>query len=412
MADAKFSIGQVNITNNLRVIAREVASPTVEVANVIYTTPHPSIRNILITGLNPKTHYFDFYQTTASSGSSPVGTLLATFTIDVGLINQSTIEIIEFIVGDAGAPAHGDVNYINTDLDGIATTHLQVVQRSIGPRSWDDEITLYSGGGFTLLGGELFNEDDRWFITVVKDASVVVPQITTALYEGIKIKSADFTIDSTYYNKLILTAGGTGWIKATMPDLSTIPDFTKFTFNNQDGIATGLIIYVPIGTISTINGISDTSFYLRKYEVVTFIVYQGTLILIDGKGNWDRVGEQIVLDTPKYSDTNIDTYTAKENGQFINIEDEPRLFYWYVNKLPLDYLASSSTTDLGKWFIDMPNNRFRMPSIFNGTASGNVLQTSNNETDVPGFTRSVSANNAVPINELFKKKHIIYNRIL
>ena len=48
MADAKFSIGQLNITGNLRVIAREVANPLVEVANIIYTAPHPSIRNIIM----------------------------------------------------------------------------------------------------------------------------------------------------------------------------------------------------------------------------------------------------------------------------------------------------------------------------------------------------------------------------
>ena len=41
---------------------------------------------------------------------------------------------------------------------------------------------------------------------------------------------------------------------------------------------------------------------------------------------------------------------------------EQRLFYWFVNRLPIGYLAASSTTEITKWFIDMPNNRFRMPN--------------------------------------------------
>ena len=228
MADAKFSKGQVNITNNLRLIAREVGNPTIEVSNVIYLAPHLTIRNIIVSGLAPVIHYFDFYETTATSGSSPIGTLLATFTIDVGLINQSVIELIEFIVGAVNAPANGDVNYINTTLNGVTTSHLQVMQRSVGVRSWADEIILYAGGGFTLLNGELFNQDDRWFITVIRTATVPAPVSSGTLYEGLKLVSADFTINSTYYNNLILASGGAGWIVATMPSLSTIPDFTKF----------------------------------------------------------------------------------------------------------------------------------------------------------------------------------------
>lgn len=384
MADAKFSIGQVNITNNLRVIAREVANPTIEVANVIYTAPHPSIRNILITGLNPKTHYFDFYETTASSGSSPIGTLLATFTIDIGLINQSTIEIIEFIVGDTGAPAHGDVNYVNTDLDGIDTSHIEVVQRSIGPRSWNDEISLYAGGGFTLLGGELFNQDDRWFLTVVKDETVAAPSGTANLFDDVKFITANTTINSTHYNNLLIMSAASGWTEVTFPNLSSIPNKTRFTFNTLDGTATGTKIIMGGTGIIQFNGSGETTFYLRRYEVVSFIVYSGVLFLYDGKGNWDRVGDQVIAEKSKSNFT--DETTLKEWGQWVDIDDEPRLFYWFVNKLPSDYLATSSATEFHKWYIDLPNNRFRVPN-----SPGHLLS--------PASTLSYPGSNGVlPVN--------------
>lgn len=406
MADAKFSIGQLNITGNLRVIAREVANPLVEVANIIYTAPHPSIRNIIITGLNAKPHYFDFYETSATSGSSPIGTLIARHYQDLGLLNEYTVLFYEFIVGATGAPVEGDVDYTNTDLADLETDNIQVVQRSIGPRSWTDEIDFKTGGGFTLLNGEKFSNDDRWFITAIKKSTVVTPPSISAVYSSVKIENSDFTIDSTYYNSLILLYATTGWVKATMPDLSTIPDLTKFTFNLQQGTATGLIIDIPNGTLYPINGIEDSKFYLRKYEVATFIVYQGTLILIDGKGNWDKVGHQVSFEA-RTDGVFTDKTTIQEVEQWIDIDDEPRLFYWYVNKLPSTYLATnfSSYSELGKWAIDLPNNRFRTPE-----SRGRAFLHDSGVT--PGSQNYRAANTSAPTSNIVLFNTAIFSRIL
>lgn len=401
MADAKFSIAQINITNNLRVVAREVSNPLAEVANVIYLAPHSGIRNIVITGLAAKTHYFDFYETTATSGSSPIGTFLTTFTIDLGLVNQSLVEFIEFVVGDVDAPANGDTDYVNTSLDGIDEANLQISQRSVGIRSWNDEIELLSGGGFSLLNGELFNELDRWFIMVTKEATSVAPPASGNVFDDVKFINGNITIDNTHYNNLLVMAGSSGWQEIEFEDLSTIPNKTRFSFNTLDGTATGVIIKIKAGASGTIQtGFigGDTIFYLRKYETVSFIVYDEVLWLYDGKGNWDNVGDI------KYGE-NINGTCIKEEGQWVDIDDEPRFFYWFVNKLPLGYLAASSTTETGKFFIDLPNNRFRMPN-----ADNRLLLSAN--TSNPGNENNITANTSNPTNTIARVKYQFLNRVL
>lgn len=91
-----------------------------------------------------------------------------------GLVEDSTLSIgntsatsIEFEVGGAGPndPVDGSSNYVNSSLDGADYI---VTQRGVGIRSWVDEIQLLPGGGFTLLNGETFQDEDRWFITGAK----------------------------------------------------------------------------------------------------------------------------------------------------------------------------------------------------------------------------------------------------
>lgn len=77
---------------------------------------------------------------------------------------------IEFVVGGTGPndPAPGSVSYVNTSLDG---SDYIVNQRGVGIRSWADEIQLLPGGGFTLLNGETFVDQDRWFLNGAKTLS-------------------------------------------------------------------------------------------------------------------------------------------------------------------------------------------------------------------------------------------------
>jgi len=407
MADAKFSIGQINITDYLRVIGREVAKPSVEVYNQTFAAPHPAIRNFVITGLNSVTHYFDFYET-SSTGST--GTLLATFTIDVGLINQSTIEIIEFKVGDTGAPANGAVNYINTTLDGIATTHLEVFQRSVGIRSWIDEITPYTGGGFTLLGGELFNQDDRWFINVIKDVTVASPSGSTKLYDAIINPTTSFTINSSHYNNLMLMAGdiGTKWDVITFNSVASIPNGTRFTINTMNTNSIGVKLFCVAGTIYFNTQLSGQEFYLRKNETVSLIVQGGGLYIYEGKGNWDKVGEQVFIETLNNT-SNIDEYTIKEQGQWVNIEDEPRLFYFYVNRLPVNYIATDpySYSEMNKWGIDFINNKFRMPNTIGSVNRALAINAS-----FPGTYDIIQANTSAPVLSIIQTNRTFFNRIL
>jgi len=77
---------------------------------------------------------------------------------------------IEFMVGGTGPndPVAGSSSYVNASLDGADYI---VTQRGVGVRSWVDEIQLLPGGGFTLLNGETFVDQDRWFLNGAKTVS-------------------------------------------------------------------------------------------------------------------------------------------------------------------------------------------------------------------------------------------------
>jgi hypothetical protein len=357
MADAKFSIALVNIASNLRIIARETTSPLIEVYNQIIVNPSSNV-NVVVTGLRPVPHYFDFYETTATSGASPLGTKRSTFYQDLSLSLDFNLKFIEFTV-DVDGPSNGDTQYINTDLNDIDTDNIQVSQRSIGFRSWGSEIQAIAGGGFELLGGELFNGLDKWFITYQVKTVNSQPIMVANKFADVKFFASTISLNSTHYNTLILDSGNVrGWQDMYMPLQTQIPNYTTFTINLVGSNVKGLTIYNNNGTFRGING---NVFYLRKGEWITFMSYANELIIIDGKGNWDKVGEQIIKE--QHQSNTVDEYSIKEWGQTVNVDDEKRFFYWFVNRLNPSYLATNvnNQNEKGKFFIFNGAIQFRMP---------------------------------------------------
>lgn len=358
MADAKFSIGTFNIVNNIRVIAYEASNPTAEVYNAIYLATHPPVRNIVITNLSPQTHIFEFYETTATSGNSPVGSLRSRFTIDVGLIADYTVKFIEFTVGEIGAPANGDTQYNNSLLANLGVDVVQVSQRSVGIRSWGSEIAIKTTGGFDLLNGEIFNQDDKWFIMYLQKQVVAQPSVTQNRFASVKYFNGSFSLDSTYNNSLILYNGPSPrlWFSAYFQNINSIPDYTEFTFNLMGSGCRGLNVYG--NGLNFLGFPNEPIFYLRTNEWITFIKIGNDLIIVDGKGNWDKVGWQV--NNTGLQNTTTDNQLIKEWGQTLNINEEERFFRWYVNKLPSSYLSTTNdAVDRAKFRVY--TTQFRMP---------------------------------------------------
>lgn len=375
MASAKFSIGQVSITGSLRIVGREVLYPLAEVYDQIYDPPHPTVRNIVIDGLNPVMHYFDFYETTDPMVQ---GTLLGTFTIDVGLISTTAIEFIEFVVDGPGAddPVNGAINYVNTDLDGAVYI---VTQRGVGPRSWDDEITPYAGGGFTLLNGETFISQDRWFLTVAKTIQVATNTVSRGLFIDIEEISADKTINATDYNKL-LEMVGTGTIRTiTFPVLSSIPEDVIFGFNTHFSTLRYTAIQLQAGDVIRFRGEEKNIIWLGQNETLIVEKKAGKLKTLSYEGDYLRLGEKVSSDIAPAN-------SLPEIGGWFEFAEYPRFYYDYVAKIPLGQLSSVSdiAADLNnarqRFSIDSAGSHFWIPDT-GGYFERNVDPNGNVDTD-------------------------------
>jgi hypothetical protein len=356
MASAKFSIGQVSITGSLRIVAREVLYPLAEVYNQIYDPPHPTVRNIVIDGLNPVMHYFDFYET-----NDPMvqGTLLATFSIDVGLISTTSFEFIEFIVNGPGPndPAADQPNYVNTDIDGA---DYMVTQRGIGPRSFEDEIQLLPGGGFTLLNGETFVNQDRWFLTVAKTIQVATNTVSRGLFIDIEEVSADKTINATDYNKL-LEMTGAGTIRTiTFPLLGSIPEDVIFGFNTHYSTVRYTAIQLQTGEVIRFRGEEKNIIWLGQNETLILEKKAGKLKTLSYEGDYSRLGEKVSSDIAPAN-------SLPETGNWFSFADYPRFYYDYVAKIPMGQLSLVSDVNSNlnharqRFSIDSAGSKFWIP---------------------------------------------------
>lgn len=356
MATAKFSIGQVSITGSLRIVGREVLYPLAEVYNELYPAPHPTVRNIVIDGLNPVMHYFDFYET-----NDPMvqGTLLATFTIDVGLISTTAFEFLEFIVNgpDVDDPAADQPNYVNTDLEGADYI---VTQRGVGPRSFDDEIQLLAGGGFTLLNGETFVNQDRWFITVAKTITVATNVVSRGIFIDIKEISADKTIDTTDYNKQLEIIGAGTIRTLTFPLLGSIPEDVIFGINTHYTTVRYTAIQLQPGEVMRFMGSERNVAWLGKNETLILEKKNGVLKVLSYEGDYKRVGEKVKSDIAPVN-------SLPETGGWFAFADYPRFYYDYVSKIPMGQLslpsdvASHLNNAQQRFSIDTASSQFWVP---------------------------------------------------
>jgi hypothetical protein len=84
---------------------------------------------------------------------------------------NATLENLFFKVGDDNAPIDGASSYINTS---IAGRKYIVTQRGFGPL-WDGyDIDVNDTGGFSLLNGHIFSQDDIFYIQFLDGANVVI----------------------------------------------------------------------------------------------------------------------------------------------------------------------------------------------------------------------------------------------
>lgn len=354
MGDIRLSVGQVNITDHLLIVFREVQNPNA-IVRQLDIFPVPDSFNVFETDFNPVVHYIDFRNST--DGVS-LGTLLSTFVYDVK--NQRLIGERRYYKVDGEGdhdPESGTMVITDPYLDGKTLNGVfkENFRYLVPETEWtheDDTVTL-------LVGGE-FQPDEVVMVEITYLQDIV--SASNAFPSGVVIAAGDMGITASEYNKMIKANGSGLILTLTMPDFITIPDGVQFLFNTDGGDQRYVTIDLPDGTHLLDGGKQRNPVYMGKGEQLTVYKEGSVLHVINWTpGDHRRVGERVF--------TEALNSISETTGSWELIEDWPRFFYWYVNELPPTELGTGTqdvTPDAAnrtKFIIG--STKFWMPDIKN-----------------------------------------------
>jgi hypothetical protein len=311
----------------------EFSAPNAEIGRFVLdgTVDHEKVGEHTIADLNPVMHRVKFYE---SSDGVTLETLLVSADIDASLISVPVAEFIEFQVGvTAGAPAHGDSQYVNTDLDDPDITDYVVEQRGFGNLSWNTEINEIAGGGFEFINGWTFNQDDTYFITIYKMVQQQSTSITTQnQFIDVEIISANDTFDADLYNKLLIADFvGVGVGVIDVPDFGTIPNHTMLHLNTHSGEQRYVTLQFDSDAIRFM-GEYRTAIHLGRGEEIRILFMDGNGYVVSYSGGYGLVGERRLGNKPGMNELLLD-------GTEYLIADYPRIWD-YIQSLPATQLVT------------------------------------------------------------------------
>lgn len=355
MGEIRLSVGQINISDYLIINIREVDNPTAIVDSLVVPPPVPATQNLLFTGLNNVVHYVDFRE---SPDGIAQGTLLSTFVYDVK--NQTIIAERRYYTTDGLGdydPVEGDSEITDPYLDGKTVYGVfKEAFRYLKPTSeWtqtDDTVSLLAYGDFQP--GEVIAIEINYTVDQPGGSASSFPS-------DIIEESGNITLDSSHYDKMIVATGSSTLQILQMPDLLTIPDGKRFSFNTHRGPGRYLQLNMTSGFIR-VDGDEESVIWLGKGEECTLMKKGNYLHVVSWSGDRNRVGELVKADIPPLN-------SVAETGLWVDIDDEyPRLYYWYVADLDPSLLGTGThpTTPSGanaqKWCIDAVNNKLWVPN--------------------------------------------------
>lgn len=373
MANAYLRYNFSGIANDVIMVWYEHSNPTAEIDRWLLdgSTDHEKDGAHIATGLNPVLHQFRFYE---SSDGSTLETLRLTISVDAGLSGQEAqIEIFEYVVdrGNDTDPVSGSIELRDANL---LNENYWVDQRGLG-RLLASEITDRSddGGGFDLNSGATFNTGDSFFVTIYR--SVSVQQSTSAqAVSDIVVATADFTINSSYYDKMIIAnfAGTVGTI--TFPALNTLANLKSFTFNTHGGSQNYLALQFDASDSIRFNGEDKNVVYIPKNHVFKMIVKDGNAYVLPG-GSYDESNRGAVkIDYADRVSTGPFLLAHEDTGE-LDADDYPGLYEWVEGLPPGVACALSDWNDIDsvggrtvyvnrrRYGINTITRKFRVPDL-------------------------------------------------
>lgn len=355
MGEIRLSIGQVNISNWLKVNVREVGNPSAIVAFHNEPPPVPATLNLLFSGLNPVVHYVDFRE---SPDGTAQGTLLSTFVYDVQ--NQTIIAERRYYTCDGGGtydPVAGDTSITDPYLNGktVYGVFKEAFRYLVPSTEWSQAgDTVSTPGATPYQTGEVITIEINY---TVNQATVAGTSSPTDIIDV----TGNITLDATHYEKLMEANGSGTILTITFPDLLTIPDGKKYWFNTHKGSQRYLAIVFPGGGYCQVDGEPRTIIWMGKGENLEVIKKGSYLRVVQWPGDRLRVGEVVFTDKPPLNG-------LAETGGWYNITDYPRYYNDYINDLDPSLLGTGtfaagtpSGDNARKFCIDAGAGKFWQP---------------------------------------------------
>lgn len=365
MANANFSLGQVNITDFLIVQFRKVSTPTVIAASQVFAPPQPTTRNISFTGLDPTTYYVDFRE---SSDGISLGLLLASYVYDVK--NQMIVAEFRYYLVDGGGahdPASGQDTLTDPYLNGktIQSIYKEGFRPLVPPSETFKEYDLVAGGGFKLLNGQLFSGGEVVVVWIAYTVSA--PSSTSAgAFKGVKLIDVNTTLDATYYGYRIKCHSTGSRLVVTFPALASIPDETPFYFTTNKGSQFQTRFLTTGGELFEFAGDDLQEITMGKGEQMWIVKNGSRFEVIDAHANAQQVGQRF----PGTWKDHVNT--MPEDGRLLDGDDYPRPWWWISAKLPAThYIVDDAVVGggylhpagkEGLFVIHSTLKKFRMPN--------------------------------------------------
>lgn len=290
--DQAFIIAASNNPNPFRFIMYEKTAPSVAVQTIDIPAPHTSTTRVVFSGLNDVAHWARLYEFVGGV----LGAMLAEDDIQPNALGVTSETPLELRVGtgvlDRITP--GVNNYDGTTqypqyAGKVAKVDYWVEQRGVGQLRDDEYVNNTDTGvtfGFKLSGSATFSDGDTYFIKwkpVVTINPASFPPAVVKLFRGIKVVTANTTINNTYTDNLIDVASSTaGTITLTLDALSNIPELGLFHFVNNRGLQTATIIKAQPMELIYFNGAEVNQIALSMGGTLTLTKKGSRWYFVDG----------------------------------------------------------------------------------------------------------------------------------
>jgi hypothetical protein len=351
-----------------------------EINRLPIPAPHTSPQDLDFINVAAKTYNVKIHET---PDGTTLGNLRHDFWVDASLQKLKAYTVKTFQVGLGRGtpyfdPTDGDGDYINTDLNGLDYT---VFKPGYGPLDWASNITPYTGGGFSFTDGQKFGQDEIYTLLVSNLVSQPLQQTGVGYPDDVVSITADTSFTSSHYNKLLEIDSSTPLLTITIADITTIPDGTQWGINTEkhNDQLRYCILQLPTGVFCYVNGSQINAIPIGRAEEPTFIKKGSSIRIVNWEGDRRRVGEKVFVDgiPPANGLPLIGGWKLKT--------DYPRLFPWYVNKLPLSELGTGTDDvtptgdNIHKWIIGVnkfwfPDHRDMTYKATNGSRLANSYQ--------------------------------------